>query len=87
MFTPNIFLWLFSAFLVLFGPMEIQARGEIWNGAISLESDSLICCSDSTLIVGNIGETGEVTITDRSDHRYPSKFLQRTLSLSLEGFR
>ena len=66
MFTPNIFLWLFSAFLVLFGPMEIQARGEIWNGAISLESDSLICCSDSTLIVGNIGETGEVTITDEA---------------------
>ena len=65
MFTPNIFLWLFSAFLVLFGPMEIQARGEIWNGAISLESDSLICCSDSTLISGTIGETGSVTITDQ----------------------
>ena len=65
-FSQVFLLQLFSVILAQATPLEIANWVNLTDGFESYENDSSICCSDSTLISGSIGETGVAVVTDQS---------------------
>ncbi len=63
-FSQVLLVQLFSVILAHATPMELGNWASVTDYFDSFENDSSICCSDTTLISGSIGETGVAVVTD-----------------------